>query len=491
MKRTTSELYHDSMSTTSSRCQTDITREFINQCRTDFNSNPENIFKRNAIVATGSLMPATDSNEARKVTHIFLNSIKKKDLKATNQGMSGRCWMFAGLNIFRHGLINALDLDSFEFSETYLFFWDKLERSNCFLEYFIENFPKTDSKEFDWQMEHCLTDGGFWMDFAQLVDKYGVVPISAMPETYQSDWSEDMNMAIQNRLKARVSEFYSVKGRDTEKLRNMKKETLQQIYDILVKYLGEPPQNFSWFFERDDVDHSTNAIGDITPDKFKDMVMQESSLVDDFVVLSNVPNKEYYNMYEISNTSQIQGGKNTTVLNVPSHELRKYTKKSVLSGIPVWFACDVFKGFHPLYSALNDKLTDDSLLFGEYGKGFTKEKKMEFRVLEGTHAMCFVGVNIDKAGCPEEWQVENSWGYYDNRTPGLDGFLSMSDEWFENNVTQVVVHKKLLTRTLSRVLTKTPCKVEPWHFFSSVLRVSNIKPPSNIWKGGRKLIDKQ
>ena len=96
MKRTTSELYHDSMSTTSSRCQTDITREFINQCRTDFNSNPENIFKRNAIVATGSLMPATDSNEARKVTHIFLNSIKKKDLKATNQGMSKMldvCWI--------------------------------------------------------------------------------------------------------------------------------------------------------------------------------------------------------------------------------------------------------------------------------------------------------------------------------------------------------------------------------------------------------------
>lgn len=167
MKREISEIYSDS-SDNQIDYQCNITRDFIDNCQRDFDSNPENIFKRNAIVATGSLMPATDSNKAREVNHIFLNSIKKKDLKATNQGMSGRCWMFAGLNIFRHGLINALELDSFEFSETYLFFWDKLERSNCFLEYFIENFPKTDSKEFDWQMEHCLTDGGFWMDLLNL-----------------------------------------------------------------------------------------------------------------------------------------------------------------------------------------------------------------------------------------------------------------------------------------------------------------------------------
>lgn len=477
MKRAISDVEHD---------PTVITEEFTKRCRTEFNANPENIFKRNAIVATGSLIPATDSNEARKVTHIFLNTIKKKNLKATNQGMSGRCWMFAGLNIFRHGLINALDLESFEFSETYLFFWDKLERANCFLQYFIENFPKTNSKEFDWQMRHCLDDGGFWMDFAQLVDKYGVVPISAMPETYQSDWSEDMNIAIQKRLKARVSEFYSLKNKDPEKLRKMKEETIQQIYDILVKYLGEPPEKFSWFFERDDDENSTNAIGDMSPTKFKDMVIHETSLVNDFVALCNIPNEKYYEMYEISNTSQIQGGKNTMVLNVPTYELRKYAKKSILSHIPVWFACDVFKGFHPMYSALNEKLTDDSLLFGEYGKGFTKEKKVEFRVLEGTHAMCLVGVNLDKSGSPEDWQVENSWGYYDNETPGLDGFLSMSDEWFENNVTQIVVHKDLLTRTLSKVLTKTPHQVQPWDFFSSILRVSNIKPPSNIWKYSNK-----
>lgn len=480
MKRAITEIRTDTSGTQINE-QSNITSDFIEKCQRDFNSNPENIFKRNAIVATGSLMPATDSNEARKVTHIFLNSIKKKYLKATNQGMSGRCWMFAGLNIFRHGLINALDLDTFEFSETYLFFWDKLERSNCFLEYFIENFPKTDSKEFDWRMEHCLTDGGFWMDFAQLVDKYGVVPISAMPETYQSDWSEDMNIAIQNRLKAKVSEFYALKDRDARKLREMKEETLQQVYNILVKYLGEPPKKFSWFFKREDLESPANAIADMTPDKFREMVIQESSLTEDFVVLCNIPNKKYYKMYEISDTCQIQGGKNTIVLNVPSHELRKYTKKSVLSNIPVWFACDVYKGFHPLYSALNDKLTDDSLLFGEYGKGFTKKRKIEFRVLEGTHAMCFVGVNIDKSGNPEEWQVENSWGYYDNETPGLDGFLSMSDQWFEDNVTQVVIHKKLLTRSLGKMITQTPISVKPWHFFSSVLRVSNVKPPANMW----------
>lgn len=458
-----------------------ITEEFTKRCRRDFNSNKDNIFKRNTIVATGSLLPSTDSNEVRNVTHIFLNTIKKKNLKATNQGMTGRCWMFAGLNIFRHGVINALDLEAFEFSETYLFFWDKLERSNRFLQYFIDNFPDTNSKEFDWEMEHCLSDGGYWMDFAQLVDKYGVVPISAMSETYQSDWSEDMNTVLKSRLKARVSEFYGMKNRDPEKLRKMKEVTVQQIHDILVKYLGEPPEKFSWFFERDDSEHSTNAISDMTPKAFRDMMMNETNLATDFIVLSNIPNKKYNELYTIEQTSQIQGGLNTTVLNVPTRELRKYAKKSVLSGIPVWFACDVMRGFHPLYSALNNKLVDDSLLFGKYGEKFTKERKVEFRDLQGTHAMCFVGINLDKSGNPEAWQVENSWGYYDNETPGMDGFLSMSDEWFEDNVTEVVVHKELLSRTMNKILNKTPISVKPWEFFSKALRVTNVRPPTNLY----------
>src|SRR3989304_9660804 len=101
----------------------EITPEFISECESDFKENPSNIIAKNAINSVGLHFATIDSDVANSITHVFLHSLKKKDLRATNQGASGRCWMFAGLNMFSHMIIKALKLENFEFSETYLFFW--------------------------------------------------------------------------------------------------------------------------------------------------------------------------------------------------------------------------------------------------------------------------------------------------------------------------------------------------------------------------------
>jgi bleomycin hydrolase len=186
----------------------------IDKYKENFDSNNENIIGRNAVVSVGSTLAATDSEEVKKINHIFLNTVKEKGVKATNQGYSGRCWIFAGLNMFRHLVIKALKLDNYEFSQTYLFFWDKLERANRYIHLFIDGVngdgdsdgdsnsndnglkeiePGIGDINFDYYAETFLSDGGYWSMFANLVDKYGLVPSGAMPETWQSCDSEDMN----------------------------------------------------------------------------------------------------------------------------------------------------------------------------------------------------------------------------------------------------------------------------------------------------------
>ena len=62
--------------------------------------------------------------EQRTFSHV----VKTPDI--TNQKQSGRCWMFAGLNVLRVEAMKRLKVDQFEFSQTYLQFFDKLEKAN-------------------------------------------------------------------------------------------------------------------------------------------------------------------------------------------------------------------------------------------------------------------------------------------------------------------------------------------------------------------------
>lgn len=450
---------------------------FLEKCRNSFTRNPLNVMARNSVVTVGSHLSTIDPIRSRDVSHVFLNSLKRPKLKATNQGASGRCWMFAGLNAFRHALIHFLDLENFEFSETYLFFWDKLERSNVFLQWFIDNPNQEGSRLWEYMLMYYTGDGGWWNYFANLVSKYGVIPKCAMPETYQSDDSGDMNRLWMDHLTSCASHLsqslpYSVKMK-------LKKKTLQQVYNLLVKFLGEPPLSFNWFYST--IDGEPNAMIRVSPSNFTNMIFSAEIDIKDFVVLANLPSLKYREVYRINNTSNMTEGKECTFLNLTSAELKRFARTSILGGCPVWFAGDVMRGFEYTSSALDERLMNTELVFGKL-LPFDKGERVTFRNIQATHAMVLVGVNLDHQSRPVSWQVENSWGYYDHETEGLDGFMYMSDEWFDKYLIEIAVHRRFLSRTINKLFKKEPRVLEPWDGCAPALCVRDIDRPKDYMR---------
>jgi bleomycin hydrolase len=457
----------------------DISEEFLNCCENEFKQDTANIIARNSITTVGSMFSTIDSIRLNEISHIFLNTVKKRNLKATNQGASGRCWMFAALNMFRHNTIRVLDLDNFEFSETYLFFWDKLERANSYLQWFIDHPSEQPGNiAYNYMLTDYMTDGGWWNTFANLVNKYGLVPKSAMKETYQSDDSEDMNRIIKEQLDSSIN--YIRKGKNID-YGDFKNSVVQQIYNTLVKFLGEPPKKFLWSFTNTEDD---TAVIPTSPHHFKDMIIPDTDMNTEFITLAHIPVKEfpYYQLYSIRYTNNVSEGQCCTFYNVPIEEISRYAMKSISKGLAVWFVGDVRQHFNWFHSTLDDKLDARNTVF-ENIHTFEKGDRIILRSIEGNHAMALTGYNIDSKGQPINWQVENSWGYWDNETPGMDGFLNMSHTWFKKYVMQIVVYKALLSRTIKRKINM--CKaidINPWDCMAPALKTGIVNPPHRYLK---------
>ena len=472
-----------------------LTAEFVKRCRHEFNADPSKLAARNAVASVGSFFATMDAERVNKVSHVFFNTLKRRHLKATNQGSSGRCWMFAGLNIFRHIIIRALNLEEFELSETYLFFWDKLERANVYLNWMEKNpLAETSSREFDYMVNSFLSDGGWWNMFANLVEKYGMVPKASMGETFQSSDSEDMNNLLKEQLdsyanqmrlvalgRTRGSRNHPLTAVQKAKLAEIRERGSTTIYETLVKFLGEPPTKISWTFTNED--NEAACVKNLTPLKFAEMVSPGLS-IGDFVALRAVPRPRMLpdTVYRIKNTSNVVGGHDSRVLNLTPDDLAKFAIKSINGGLAVWIAADVRQCFNPIYSTLDDRLDARGLMFKK-DESFSKSERIIYHTTRACHAMALTGYNTDSSGRPTTWQVENSWGYWDNETPGLDGFLTMRHSWFCKYVTEVVVHKSMLSRRALHLLAQDEeIVVEPWDSAARVMRVGCVDAPRGYSK---------
>lgn len=465
-----------------------IDEDFIVSCKKRFREDKSNIISKNVINTVGSMISTINSDKVSNISHIFDTTLKKKGTKATNQGASGRCWMFAGLNMFRHQIIEALNLENFEFSTVYLFFWDKLERSNTYLKWFIDHPEfKMDSREYDYMISSYMNDGGWWNTFANLVNKYGLVPLSCMKETFQSEDSEDMNKIISEKLDQTVSYIYKNRNKlDSEQLEELRKKVVEEIYFILIKFLGEPPVRFNWVFK--DEEENVITIKDLSPHKFLEMVIPpELNLNEEFITLAHlpVPDIKLYTNYTILYTNNVEEGSQVRLLTVNMNDMVRYTMKSIESGVPVWFVGDVQKCFNWIHSTLDDKMVNNTIVYGENyekeEKEFSKGDRIMMKNVQGNHAMCIVGFTMGKNGV-EKWQVENSWGARDDEEIGSDGFLYMSNSWFEKYVLQITVHKSLLSRTLSKKLEEDPLELMPWESLAPALRTNGKGVPESYRK---------
>ena len=432
--------------------------------REDRNTNSA----RNASFRNDLLEISMDWDHYRKIDHSF-SHVVTGEMPATNQKSSGRCWGFAGLNLFRIYLGRKYNLRDFQFSQSYFMFWDKLEKSN----YFLESIIKTTDE--DWNsrlLMHLLTnpiqDGGQWDMWVNLVEKYGVVPQSEMPESHSSSKSMRMNRMITRKLRENAIHLRNMKHKDasTNDIYSKKKQMLQQIYKMLTIHLGNPPNTFDWQIR----DKKKNFIKfeNLKPKSFyNDHIGLK---LDEYVCLIHCPmsDKEYNKVYSVNFLGNVVEGNPIKYLNVEIDDMKRATISSLKNDEPVWFGCDVSKHFHRDLGVMDIDLFNYDLFY-DLKFGMDKASRLEYGDSQMTHAMLFTGVDIDSKNKPKKWRVENSWG----NKGGDKGYHIMTDKWFDEYNYEVVVHKNHIPQKFLDLLNnEKPIQLDPWDPMGALARKS-------------------
>jgi len=432
-----------------------ITPSQLSAMQKDFEVNPSNIVLQNAVTQVTVNSIATSRDIVTKADHTF--SILLDDWAATNQKGSGRCWMFAGMNLFRAGAMKKLKLKNFEFSQNFPMFWDKLEKANYFFETIIEtaNLP-TDDRTIAFLLAHPIEDGGQWNMFVNIVKKYGLVPKAVMPETESSSSTGVMNSLLIAKLRqgAKLLRDLHAKGANLKQLRTQKAELLNVIYRILSIHLGTPPSKFDWQWK--DTKGKFHRLENMTPQQFAKRYVTVP--LDDYVCIVHDPRKTspMGRTFTVKYLGNVVGADIVMYLNTEIEQMKKMAMQTMKDGEPVWFGCDVGKQMEGKLGIWDAQLRDYS---GFYSTDFELDKasRLEYGHTCMTHAMLFTGVDIVK-GKPRRWRVENSWG----DANGQKGFYIMNDNWFNEHTLEIAVRKKYLPAKLQQALARKPIVLPPW-----------------------------
>src|SRR5207245_10542123 len=106
-------------------------------------------------------------------------SISLDDWGVTDQKQTGRCWMFAGLNLLRFAARRSLGVKEFEFSQNFVMFWDKIERANYCFEAIVESADRVlDDRHVAFLLDQPVSDGGRGTMCIHRVGKSGLGPTS-------------------------------------------------------------------------------------------------------------------------------------------------------------------------------------------------------------------------------------------------------------------------------------------------------------------------
>ena len=436
-----------------------ISQNQIQQLRDKYSSDNHVKVVRNAMIKTNSNELSMDWEKYRKIDHSFSHVISG-EMPATNQKSSGRCWGFAGLNLMRLKVVDSLDLNTFEFSQNYFMFWDKLEKAN----YFLENIIKSRDESYESRLiTHLLKapvqDGGQWDMFVNLINKYGAVPKDVMPETNHSSKSGAMNYILTHKLR----EFASIlRKKPAKNSAALKKDMMETIYNLLAMFLGQPPDVINWSTRNKDNRHI--VISDMTPIDFCKKYADIN--IKDKVCLIHAPmsNKKFNTMYTVEYLGNVVEGQIIKYLNVDIKELKKSAMDSIKNNEAVWFGCDVGKRFSRDMGVLDMGIYDYENVFQTSFK-MNKQTRLEYGDSEMTHAMLLTGVDIKKRNSTK-WKIENSWG----TKSGNQGYMMMTDEWFDEYTYEVVIDKKYLNKRLLKYLDMEPVALAPWDPMGALAR---------------------
>tara|TARA_B100000941_G_scaffold42576_1_gene25951 strand:+ start:1101 stop:2426 length:1326 start_codon:yes stop_codon:yes gene_type:complete len=431
----------------------EITKKQIDKMRKEFESDTSARVAQNA-VTNNNLSSVTLRRDLVQETD-FTFSTKLDEWKATNQKSSGRCWLFATLNLFRPGTMKKMNVKEFEFSQAYLHFWDKFERSNHFLEAIIETSGRPiDDRTIHFLLSDPIGDGGQWNMAMNLIRKHGLVPKSTYPESNSSSSTRWMNSILKDILRSSASEIRGIldSGGSEKEARSHKENRMEDIWRVLCIHLGTPPESFDWQWR--DKDKEFHRRGEMTPQQFADEFVDVDW--EEYVCIVNDPRNEYYQTYTVNYLQNVAGGPPVVYLNVPSDEMKSITQEILEDGMPVWMGCDVGKQMDRKRGLWDANLFETNELYGvDYG--MRKADRLRYGQTMMTHAMLFTGVDVYE-GKPRRWRVENSWG--DNS--GQKGFYTMNDNWYDEHMFEIASPKKYLTEEMVKGLETVPIVLEAW-----------------------------
>ena len=430
-----------------------ITRKQVVELRKGFAANPSNKVAQNAVTNVQLPDLTLDRNLVQNMDSSF--STKLDDWKVTAQMKSGRCWLFATLNLFRVGAMKKMNLKNFEFSQAHIHFWDKFERANHLLEAIIETADRpVDDRTIHFLLSDPIGDGGQWNMAMNLIRKHGLVPKSAFPESNTSSATRWMNTELKNILRSSACEIRAIlEGGGTEdEAREHKEKRIADVWKMLCIHLGTPPKTFDWQWR--DKDDKFHRKGRMTPQQFA------AEYVDieweDYVCIVNDPRNEYYRTYTIDFLQNVAGGPPVVYLNVPSKEMKAVTQRLLEDGMPVWMGCDVGKEMDRKKGLWDADLFDVEGLYGvEYG--MDKADRLRHSQTMMTHAMLFTGVDVVN-GRARRWRVENSWG----GETGQKGYYTMNDNWYDEYMFEIAAPTSYLNEKMVAGLETEPVVLPAW-----------------------------
>ena len=433
-----------------------LEQDFTDKLYAAYEANPKFAAMENAISHNGLLASLEKRSAAVGNTPVFSLDLTKD--KVSDQKASGRCWMFAALNTFRHKMIANFQLEDFELSQAHTFFWDKYEKSNWFLEQVLATADQElTSRKVKFLLDTPQQDGGQWDMVVSLFEKYGIVPKSVYPESISSSNSRELNQILNKLLRqdAQILRELRAEGAESPELQAKKEELLQEIFNFLAMNLGLPPRQFDFSYrDKDNRFHSESGLTPLTfYQKYVDLKL------DDYVSIINAPtaDKPYGRSYTVEMLGNVVGSKPVRYLNVEMDRLKDLAIAQMQAGETVWFGSDVgqssnrkagvmAEGMHDFTASMDIRLTQD------------KAGRLDYSESLMTHAMVLTGVDLDENGKAKKWKIENSWG----EKVGNKGYFVASDAWMDEYTYQIVVRKEFLTAAELAAYEAEPLVLSPW-----------------------------
>lgn len=361
-------------------------------------------------------------------------------------------------------------LESFELSQAYLFYWDKLEKANWLLEQIIDTAGQDiDSRIVQTLLDntHAVSDGGQWDMVYNLVEKYGLVPQSVYPDSWNARNSSLLNTIVKNQLRQYalvLRKACKANPNAPAALGVIKAAALQKIATIMTLLLGPPPSAshaFNWqYVDKDGKAHELSMTPkDFSRDVYSNDYRITSKVIDGMVSLVHDPRHEPLSHLSVPRLGNVVGGRGIHYTNVSMSVLKSACVKMIKAGLPVFFGCDVGKFSNSASGIMDLDLYDYELGVGVGLIGMNKADRLRTGESQMTHAMVLTAVHLDDTtGKPVRWRVQNSWG----TDKGDKGWFVMSDAWMDEFVYQAVVDPRFCSREVREVRNKEPVSLPLW-----------------------------